>query len=369
MTEPSSPPSPSSGSFAPGATIGIIGGGQLGRMTVEAAKKLGFKSHIFTPEENSPAGQLADSQTIAAYDDQEALHAFASAVDVVTFEFENIPHESVAVLSEHIPVRPDWNVLRISQDRIVEKDFINRLGIETAPWQGPLKNVADLQDAVSALGRPAVLKSTRLGYDGKGQAKIDADTDLAQAWSLMGSDEGILEGFVDFDMEISVIVARGLSGEVAAFDAVENRHANHILDVTIAPAPISDALASAARTMAEKIAVGLGLIGLLAVELFVTKDERLLVNEIAPRPHNSGHWTIEGCQASQFEQFVRAVTGLALGNPKRVANAEMKNLIGEDVNAWDPASLEEGQYLHLYGKTHARPGRKMGHVTRLSPKS
>ena len=363
------PDMPDNAPLAVGSTIGIIGGGQLGRMTAQAASKLGFKTHIFTPEVDSPAAQVADGCTIAAYDDIGALGTFADAVDVVTFEFENIPFESVEILSNRVPVRPDWNALRISQDRVLEKDFINQADIPTAPWQGPLASIHDLEKAVAKLGRPAVLKSTRLGYDGKGQAKIDAETDLKDAWQQMGSSEGILEGFVDFEMEISVIVARGVSGEIAAFDAVENRHTNHILDVTLAPAPISHMQAREARRVAETIVGALNLVGLLAVEMFVTRDGRILVNEIAPRPHNSGHWTIEGCHASQFEQFVRAVSGMALGDPSRVADAKMKNLIGDDVHAWAEAAPEKDCFVHLYGKKEARPGRKMGHVTRLIRKT
>ena len=355
--------------LAPGATIGIIGGGQLGRMTALAAANLGFKCHIFTPERNSPAEQVAATATVAAYDDEAALAAFADAVDVVTFEFENIPFESVELLSRHRPVRPHWDCLRISQDRVVEKEFLNSLGAETAPWKGPLTSVADLEAAVAGIGRPAVLKSTRLGYDGKGQARIDADTDLAAAWAEMGADEAVLEGFVAFEREVSVVIARGLDGATAAFDVVENVHKNHILDITRAPAAIAAALADEARALAARIVTEMGLVGLLAIEMFVTADGKLLVNEVAPRPHNSGHWTQDACVTSQFEQFVRAVTGLPLGSPERLFDAEMTNLIGDDVEAWPDIVNEPGAHLHLYGKAEARPGRKMGHVNRLFPKT
>ncbi len=350
----------------PGATIGIMGGGQLGRMTAMAAARLGYRCHIFTPDADGPAEPVSAVTTVAAYDDAEALDAFSRSVDVVTFEFENVPHDSVRRLAQQVPVRPDWECLHISQDRLREKDFLNRIGTPTAPYR-VVHSAADLGEAVKALGRPAVLKTTRLGYDGKGQVLIGPDMDLGEAWELMGADEGVLEGFVDFRCEVSAIIARNPAGDCAAFDIVENRHANHILATTIAPAAISDDMAAKATEMAYHIAESLDLIGLLAVEMFVTRDGGLLINELAPRPHNSGHWTIDACVTSQFEQFVRAVCGLPLGSPRRHSDAVMTNLIGDDADAWQTIAADPEAKLHLYGKAETRPGRKMGHVTHLHP--
>lgn len=353
--------------LAPGAVIGIMGGGQLGRMTALAAARLGYRCHIFTPETDSPASQVAAATTVAAYDDTAALGAFAAACDVVTFEFENVPHESVQRLAEAAVVRPSWNCLRIAQDRLIEKKFINDLGIATAPWRRTA-SPAELLDAVAAVGRPAVLKTARMGYDGKGQVTIGPGKDLDHAWREMGATVGILEGFIDLAREISVIVARDRDGRMAAYPPVENRHVHHILDTTRAPAALDAAMAARAVEYAERICAAMDLVGLLAVEMFVTKTGELLVNEVAPRPHNSGHWTIDACQVSQFEQFVRAVAGLPLGDPERHSDAVMKNLIGAEVDQWPALAAEPGASLHLYGKTKARPGRKMGHVTRIYPK-
>ena len=351
-----------------GGTIGIIGGGQLGRMTALAAARLGYKCHIFCPEPACPASQVSFATTTASYDDQQALAAFADAVDVVTFEFENIPADSVRILAEHVPVRPSWKVLETAQDRVVEKSFFNNLGIATAPWRA-VNGPDDLTAAVAELGRPSVLKTSRFGYDGKGQVKITSDSDLSAAWEAIGQVPAILEGFVDFACEVSVIVARGLDGKAVCFDVVENRHKNHILDITIAPAEIAPALAEEGRRLAESAANALDLVGLLAIELFVTKDHRLLVNEMAPRPHNSGHWTMDACLTDQFEQFTRAVCGLPLGDASRHSDARMTNLIGDDMELVPALLAEPGARLHLYGKAEARPGRKMGHVNHLFPRS
>ncbi len=350
----------------PGSTIGIIGGGQLGRMAALAAARLGYRVHVYCPEPDSPAAQVAARATVAEYDDAAELDRFASAVDVVTFEFENIPADSVRLLAAHVPVRPSWRVLDVAQDRIHEKRFFNDNGIATPPWRG-VSDAAGLARAVAEIGRPAVLKTTRLGYDGKGQVKIGPGDDLDAAWAAMGAPEGVLEGFVDFAGEVSVIVARGLDGGWAAFDPAWNVHANHILDTSLVPAPIPPQMAAEAVTVAHRCAEALGLVGLLAVELFVTRDGTLLANEMAPRPHNSGHWTIDACITDQFEQFVRAVCGLPLGSPERHSDAVMKNLIGADVESWPDILTDPGAKLHLYGKAEARAGRKMGHVTRLSP--
>jgi 5-(carboxyamino)imidazole ribonucleotide synthase len=351
----------------PGSTIGIIGGGQLGRMTAMAAAKLGYRSHIFCPEQDCPASHVAAS-TIAAYEDRDSLARFADNVDVVTFEFENIPAESLRVLAQHVAVRPGRNVLETAQDRLLEKAFFNAIGVETAAWR-PVHAAADLIRAVAELGRPSVLKTARFGYDGKGQIKIDATTDLDAAWQEMRGAPAILESFVDFDREVSVIVARSPDGDCRCFDVVENRHLHHILHQTIAPAKIPAQLAKEAEHIAIRAAEKLDLIGLLAVEMFLTRDGRVLVNEMAPRPHNSGHWTIDACATSQFEQLVRAVCGLPLGNPGRHSDAIMTNLIGDDVEQWPSILCQADSSLHLYGKTESRPGRKMGHVTRLFPRS
>jgi len=352
----------------PGGMLGIIGGGQLGRMTALAAARLGINCHIFSPESDSPAFAVSAASTCAAYDDEAALARFADSVDVVSFEFENIPAASVRVLADRVPVRPCWTVLETAQERVTEKSFFNKLGIATTPWR-KVESLTGLKAAVAEIGRPSVLKTCRFGYDGKGQVKIGESTDLGDAWDVMAGGPAILEGFVDFALEASVIVARGLDGAVACFDVVENRHKNHILDVTIAPAAIPQPLKTQAREIAVAAAEALGLVGLLAVELFVTGDGRLLVNEMAPRPHNSGHWTMNACYTDQFEQFVRAVCGLPLGDPSRFADAVMTNLIGDDVNRWPEILAEPGAFLHLYGKTEARQGRKMGHVNRITGKA
>lgn len=357
----------SDNSLPPGSTIGIIGGGQLGRMTALAAARLGYRTHVFCPDEDSPTAQVSDGATVASYDDADAIARFADAVDVVTYEFENIPHDTVRRLAERVITRPDWNALHLAQDRLREKDFVNGIGAPTTAYR-PVLGVDDLVAALDALGRPAILKTARFGYDGKGQQMIREGDDPAAAWSAMGGDRGILEAVVDFQMEISVIIARGVDGRSACFDVVENRHRNHILDETIAPAPISEALAAQATDMARRIAEAMELVGLLAVEMFVTRDGQILINEMAPRPHNSGHWTIDGCSVSQFEQFVRAVCGLPLGSPARHSNAVMKNLLGDEVDLWPKLVAEDGACLHLYGKKEARPGRKMGHVTRIAAK-
>jgi 5-(carboxyamino)imidazole ribonucleotide synthase len=350
----------------PGATIGIVGGGQLGRMTAQAASRLGYRVHILCPEKDSPAAQVSTNTTIAAYDDAEALARFADVIDVATFEFENIPVEAAAQLAAKVPVRPSPKCLEVAQDRVIEKNFLNQNGAPTTPFV-PVGSPAELAQALETLGRPAVLKTAVLGYDGKGQVMIGADTDAEAAFNEMGMDRGILEAYVKFDSEISVIIARQDRDHLVAFEPAENRHVNHILDTTIAPAAISPELTHQAITIAEAIAQGLDLVGLLAVEMFVTPDEKFLVNEIAPRPHNSGHWTIDACITSQFEQFVRAICGLPLGNPSRHSNAVMRNLIGDDVERIADLIADPDAKVHLYGKDEARPGRKMGHVTRLYP--
>jgi len=348
--------------------IGIIGGGQLGRMSAIAAARLGYRCHIFSPEPDSPAAQVAAARTVAAYEDMESLRRFAAAVDVITFEFENLPAHALAMLAGLKPVRPDPSILRISQDRVLEKQLLNSIGVLTAPWDA-VEDEAGLAAAIQRRGLPAVLKTTRLGYDGKGQAMLRASGDAADAFRRLAPKPLILEGFVDFAAEISVVVARGTDGNVVAFDPVENRHRNHILDMTLAPAPLPRALLVDAERIARLIAETLDLVGLLAVEMFVTADGALLVNELAPRPHNSGHWTIDACPASQFELHIRAVAGLKLPPAVRHSDAVMKNLVGvEEIALWPDILAQPGLIPHHYGKAEAKPGRKMGHFTKLFPK-
>jgi 5-(carboxyamino)imidazole ribonucleotide synthase len=356
----------------PGATIGILGGGQLGRMTVAAAARLGYRCHIFCQSPDEPAAQIAERATVAPFTDTDALDRFAADIDVATLEFENVPLESVEYLATRIAVRPNAAALAVAQDRIKEKDFITAAGIATAPYRA-VASRADLTGAVAALGAPSILKTARLGYDGKGQVRLDPDTDLEAAWASSGAGAAtggaILEGFVDFEREISVIAARGLDGAVTSYVPVENRHANHILDQTIVPAPISNPLAATATEIAHQLIEKLQFVGVLAVEMFVSGNGTVLVNEIAPRPHNSGHWTIDACAVSQFELLVRAVCGLPLGSTERDADATMKNLIGDDVDDWQTYLADPAARLHLYGKAETRPGRKMGHVTWLTPRA
>jgi 5-(carboxyamino)imidazole ribonucleotide synthase len=352
-------------SIAPGSTIGILGGGQLGRMLALAAAELGLKAHIYSPDPDSPAFYVAAEHTLAAYDDEAALSAFAAAVDVVTYEFENVPLRTAEIIEAHGSLRPSAGALATSQDRLAEKTFIGELGIRTAPFRA-VASEADLTRALAEIGTPAILKTRRFGYDGKGQVKImPGDAPDAALASLKGAD-AILEGFVAFEREISVVAARGADGAFAAYDVCLNEHRNHILDVTRVPAGLGAALEADALETARRIAEALDYVGVITVEMFVVRDGGelgLVVNEIAPRVHNSGHWTIEGAVASQFEQHVRAVCGWPLGAVTRIGRIEMRNLIGEDVEAWSDILSRPGAHLHHYGKRIARPGRKMGHVT------
>lgn len=352
----------------PNATIGIVGGGQLGRMSALAAARLGYRCHILTPEPDSPAAQVAAGVTLGDYEDPAALRDFAAHVDVITFEFENVSAAGLDLLASLKPVRPSPTVLRLSQDRVAEKTFLNQAGAPTAPWRA-IDSLDDLREAAAELGLPAVLKTTRLGYDGKGQALLRRPEDLEPAWNTLAPRPLVLEGFVDFACEISVITARGADGALSVFDTVQNTHRDHILDTTLAPAPIAPELAASAQSLARLVAEKIELVGLLAVEMFVTADGRVLVNEIAPRPHNSGHWSIDACPASQFELHIRAVAGLPLPPATRHADAVMKNLVGpEETALWPQIMATPGLIGHLYGKAEARPGRKMGHVTRLFPR-
>lgn len=349
----------------PGATIGILGGGQLARMMALAAAPLGLKCHIFAPKGDNPAFDVSAAYTEADYSDETALAAFAKAVNVVTYEFENVPARTAEVLAAHRPVHPNPRALAITQDRLTEKSFICDLGLPVPNFRA-IDSLEDLKAGIEALGGFGVLKTRRFGYDGKGQAMIRPETVLAEAWDKVGKAPSILEALVPFDRECSVIAARSADGSSAAYEICENEHRHHILSRTILPASVSPRLGHEAMAMAEKIAAALDYVGVMTVELFVAGD-RLLVNEIAPRVHNSGHWTIEGAETSQFENHIRAVAGWPLGLTRRLGRIEMDNLVGDEADRWEALLKEPGAHLHLYGKAESRPGRKMGHVTRMWP--
>ncbi|WP_128254524.1 5-(carboxyamino)imidazole ribonucleotide synthase [Falsirhodobacter deserti] len=347
-----------------GATIGILGGGQLGRMLAVAASRLGFRTHIFEPAANPPAADVAHRVTTAAYEDTQALQDFAASVDVITYEFENIPTAALDLLEAERPIRPNRRALATSQDRIAEKDFLSGLGLRVAPYRA-VNDAADLEAAIAAIGTPAILKTTRLGYDGKGQARIMTAEDAAAALGAMNGAPAVLEGFVTFSHEVSVIAARGVDGSVAAYDPGENVHRDGILHTTTIPARLTPGQRTDAVLMAAQILNALDYVGVMGVELFVTPDG-LIVNEIAPRVHNSGHWTQNGCAVDQFEQHIRAVAGWPLGDGGRHSDVVMENLIGDDILRVPDIAAERGAALHLYGKGEARPGRKMGHVNRVT---
>ncbi|WP_191251193.1 5-(carboxyamino)imidazole ribonucleotide synthase [Kordiimonas sediminis] len=347
----------------PGGTIGILGGGQLGRMIAMAAARLGYKSHIYCPDRRSPAFQTAHQFTIAEYEDEESLEVFAKSVDVVTYEFENVPAQTADIVARHTLLRPGANALKVAQDRLVEKDFLNDSGVKTAPYAA-FTTREELDVAIKTIGRPCVAKTRRFGYDGKGQMMIKARADIDNVLEVTAGAPAILEGFIKFDREISVIVARSESGDVAAFPVGENVHTDHILDTTKIPATLKPAIEAKAKVMATRIANALEYIGILTVEMFVVDaTNEVIVNEIAPRVHNSGHWTIEGAVTSQFEQHVRAICGLPLGSPVAKGRVEMKNLLGEDILEYEKYLLDETAHFHHYGKLEPRKGRKMGHVT------
>ena len=355
----------------PGAVIGILGGGQLGRMAAMAAASLGYRCHIYCPEAHPPAAEVSAFHTQAAYDDEAALAAFAQSVDVVTYEFENIKLAGVAYLERRVALRPNITALRICQNRIREKTFCRDLGVPTADF-AELSSPEDLPAAFAKIGAPALLKTVEMGYDGKGQVRLEQQDDLAEAWKAAcghaGQSRCVLEAFVDFACEVSVIVARSGDGAVRCFPVVENEHRDQILYRSRYPARIAAQTEEDAQAIAEKLAQAMDLVGLLAVEMFVTRDNRVLVNEMAPRPHNSGHWSLDACITSQFEQFIRAVAGLPLGDPGALCPALMTNLLGpEALEAQSYLAQDPCAKLHLYGKREAKPGRKMGHVTQLKP--
>lgn len=356
----------------PGDTIGILGGGQLGRMIAQAASRMGLKCHIYCPDENSPAFEVSAEKTIASYEDEQALKTFAQSVSVVTYEFENVPGETARILEELVPVRPGPRALKVSQDRLDEKTFLSEQAATTVAPFAKVDTQQELEAALLEFGGQGVLKTRRFGYDGKGQIMIRAIEDAEGAMEKLGNQPAILEGIIPFEKEISIIVARGLDGTVKCYDPADNYHKNHILKTSCVPADIPADTAQQAIDMATRIAVALDYIGVMGVELFVVKNGQrteLIVNEIAPRVHNSGHWTEDACPVSQFEQHVRAITGWTLGSPTRGYNVIMENLIGDDVNTWESTLLEPNARLTLYGKGETREGRKMGHVNRLSPLS
>jgi len=353
----------------PGSTLGVLGSGQLGRMFTIAARRLGYRVHVLSPDDDTPTGQVADVEIRADYRDLDAIADFARQVSVVTFEFENVPAETAAAAERFAPVRPGGNVLHITQNRLREKSFLRDAGIPVTPFRA-IRSRAALEEALAELGMPAVLKTADWGYDGKGQAAIRSASDVDRSWPAFEGHDAILEAFVDFECEVSVVAARDLAGRFVAYGPVTNSHANHILDVSICPAPVDMKVANEAVEIAREILSRLEVVGVLCVEFFVTKQGKLLVNELAPRPHNSGHFTIDACTTCQFEQQVRAICGLPLGSPRQHRPAAMANLLGDLWSAgpprWDEMLAHEDVKLHLYGKANARPGRKMGHLTALA---
>lgn len=356
--------------ITPGSTIGVLGGGQLGRMFAMSARRLGYRVHTLAPEHDTPTGQIADVEVVTSYDDLDRVREFAKGVDVITFEFENVPAAAVAAAEELAIVRPSGEALEVAQHRIREKRFLSSSGVPVTPHV-EVHSEADLLAGVTQLGRPCVLKTAALGYDGKGQVTIKADTDPVAAWRQLDNQEAVLEAFVDLQFEMSVIAARGVDGHLSFFEPFENVHAVHILDVTVAPADIRANVAADAIEITRTILEELEYVGILCVEFFVTRNGRLLVNELAPRPHNSGHLTFDACRTSQFEQQVRAICGFPLGSPELLQPAAMVNLLGDlweggEPN-WSAALAMPDVKLHLYGKSVPRPGRKMGHITVLAP--
>jgi len=350
----------------PGATLGVLGSGQLGRMFALAARRMGYRVHTYSPERRTPTGQVADKEVCAPYEDLDALTAFCQEVDVISFEFENVPALASECAARFVPVRPGGDVLHTIQNRLREKTFIRDHGFPHTPFR-PVRQRAELDQALIELGTPAVLKTVGFGYDGKGQVVIRAAAEAEAAWQAIGQVEAVLEGFIDFEREVSVVAARSLAGDFAHYGVIENLHQNHILDVSIPDAPISEALAREAVEISRGLMDKLDVVGVLCVELFVTRDERLLINELAPRPHNSGHFTFDASLTSQFEQQVRAICGLPLGATDLLRPAAMSNLLGDlwadgEPN-WAAAVADPAVKLHLYGKARARPGRKMGHLT------
>lgn len=356
----------------PGSVVGVLGSGQLGRMFAIAARRMGYRVHTLSPDTGTPTGQVADEEIVASYDDLDKVAEFARRVSVVTFEFENVSAAATATAERFAPVRPAGSVLHTTQQRIREKDFLSRHGLPVTPYR-EVRTEDDLRAAVAALGTPAILKTAGFGYDGKGQVRITSPALALEAWELIGRAEAVLEAFVDFAREVSVVAARGVDGAFAHYGAVENRHARHILDVTIAPASVPEPVARQAVEIARTVLEKLEAVGVLCVEFFVTHAGELLINELAPRPHNSGHFSFDACVTSQFEQQLRAVCGLPLGSTELLRPAAMANLLGElwekGEPDWAAAAAHSNVKLHLYGKLAPRPGRKMGHLTALGARA
>jgi 5-(carboxyamino)imidazole ribonucleotide synthase len=353
----------------PGSTVGVLGSGQLGRMFAIAARRMGYRVHTFSPDEDTPTGQVADVEVTASYDDLDAVSAFASRVSVVTFEFENVPAPTAEAAARCAPVRPSGSILHTTQQRIREKSFLSQAGLPVTPYR-EVRSLDGLHRALADLGYPSVLKTAAFGYDGKGQFRINSPDQAPEAWAAIGKQEAVLEAFIEFEREISVVAARGAAGGFVHFGAIENQHSRHILDVSIAPARVASRVAEEAVELARCVLEKLDVVGVLCVEFFVTHNESLLINELAPRPHNSGHLTVDACVTSQFEQQLRAVCGLPLGSTRMHRPAAMANLLGDlwlnGEPDWAAALAFPDVKLHLYGKLDARPGRKMGHLTALN---
>ncbi|HTU27032.1 MAG TPA: 5-(carboxyamino)imidazole ribonucleotide synthase [Pirellulales bacterium] len=353
----------------PGATVGVLGSGQLGRMFAIAARRMGYRVHTLSPDDDTPTGQVADREVRAAYDDLDAIRDFAAHVDLVTFEFENIPALAANAAAERVPVRPSGQVLYVTQHRLREKTFLREHGFPVVPFVA-VRSLAELTAALPAIGCPAVLKTAGWGYDGKGQCKLATPADVEKAWTAVGGGEAVLEAFIDFEREVSVVAARGLDGSLADYGTVWNTHANHILDVTVAPSGVAEAVDREARRIAHAVLEQLDVVGVLCVEFFLGRDGKLMINELAPRPHNSGHFTFDASVTSQFEQQLRAICGLPLGSTELLRPAAMANLLGDlwagGTPDWPAACRFPDVKLHLYGKESARPGRKMGHLTALA---
>ncbi|MFN7805762.1 MAG: 5-(carboxyamino)imidazole ribonucleotide synthase [Planctomycetaceae bacterium] len=353
----------------PGATIGVLGSGQLGRMFAIAARRLGYRVHTFSPDSDTPTGQVADREVTASYDDLSAVREFASQVSVVTFEFENVPAATAEAAGALVPVRPSGQVLHITQHRLREKTFLSQSGFPVTPFRR-VTTLAELESALAEFGAPAILKTAGWGYDGKGQVRINRLDEAGSAWSKLATDEAVLEAFVDFSAEASVVAVRGRGGECVSFPMIENSHSRHILDLSVCPARVPARVQQEGEAMARRVLESLDVVGVLCVEYFVGRDGQLLINELAPRPHNSGHLTIDACLSCQFEQQVRSICGLPLGSVEQVRPAAMANLLGDlwfpKPPNWIAACQDPRVKLHLYGKAEARPGRKMGHLTALA---
>jgi 5-(carboxyamino)imidazole ribonucleotide synthase len=353
----------------PGATIGVLGSGQLGRMFAIAARRMGYRVHTLSPDFDTPTGQVADVEVMASYDDLDAVCKFASQVSVVTFEFENVPTATAEAAAKCAPVRPSGSILHTTQQRIREKSFLTKASLPLTPYR-EVRSPEELRRALGELGYPAILKTAAFGYDGKGQFRIKSPQEIEEAWNAIGRQEAVLEAFIDFEREVSVVAARGMDGQFVHYGAIENQHSRHILDVSIAPARIERRVTCEAVELAQVVLEKLGVIGVLCVEFFVTRDGKLLINELAPRPHNSGHLTVDAHVTSQFEQQLRAVCGLPLGSTEMHRPAAMANLLGdlwaEAEPDWQAACKFPDIKLHLYGKLEPRPGRKMGHLTALN---